>query len=264
MLLLTVIVMQRDRDDAVTPRTKLPILIPSSAEQQEGLATFLLELGAPQTVRTFHNKDLKDAHKHLSNWQAIHFRAVIALVQALRHPSDSIALEKAISSLNQAYELRRTEPRGFPDAPENANMARSLAAMTGLPPAEALEHFQQLRPGARATKNPGWLLSYELSTALQFARLVLWWTGREFRPALWCQDMRTAFYARALLDPVGGKGIRICPHCSELFIQERPDQSYCSVAHREAYRVARWRAKQKHGATKKTKARRENVTKKAR
>lgn len=264
MLLLTVIIMQRDRDITVTSRTKLAVLIPSSAERQEGVATFLQELGAPQPVRTFHNEDLKDAHKHLSNWQAIHFRAVIALVQALRNPSDSIALEKAISSLNKAYELRRTEPRGFPDAPENAGMAVSLAAMTGLPPQEALEHFQQLRPGPRASKSPAWLLSYELSTALQFARLVLWWTGQDFRPALWCEDMKTAFYARALLDAVGGKGIRICPHCSQLFIQERPDQSYCSVAHREAHRVARWRAQQKKEATKKGKSRRKNVTKKAR
>jgi len=85
---------------------------------------------------------------------------------------------------------------------------------------------------------------------------VLWWTNKTFRPALWCPTMKIAFYARALLG-----GIRICPHCDGLFFQDRPDQNYCSVAHREAHRVARWRLQQK----KKTTGKKENnVTRKAR
>ena len=88
-----------------------------------------------------------------------------------------------------------------------------------------------------------------------WSQLVLWWTGVRFTPAIWCYDMKTAFYVRALL----GKGLRICPHCSEPFPQKRPDQNYCSVAHREAHRVARWRLQQKQKATgKKVK----NVTRK--
>ena len=77
------------------------------------------------------------------------------------------------------------------------------------------------------------------------ARLVLWWSEDGLKPAIWCREMRTGFYARALLSVVGAKGLRICPHCGEPFLQERSDQDYCSVAHREAYRVARWRSQQK-------------------
>jgi len=51
-----------------------------------------------------------------------------------------------------------------------------------------------------------------------WSQLVLWWTGVRFTPAIWCYDMKTAFYVRALL----GKGLRICPHCSESFLRNAP------------------------------------------
>jgi hypothetical protein len=259
MLRLTLMLMQRDRNNTVTSKKKtLPVLIASSPEAQEGVATFQQELGV-QPVRTFRNEDLTGIKKHLSESDVQHFRAVIALKEALKKRTDAIALENALDLLRKAYELRQAEPQFGASYTKEA--AQGFAKLIGLPPQEALKHLQFLRAGPRASEDPGWLLSYELSTALWDARFVLWWTNQTFRPAVWCPNMKTAFYARALLDVVGGKGIRICPHCGELFIQDRPDQDYCTVVHREAHRVARWRLQQKK---KKTGKKEKNVARKAR
>lgn len=77
------------------------------------------------------------------------------------------------------------------------------------------------------------------------ARLILRWTGKRFLPALLCPDIATALYVRLLLGIVGGKALRVCPYCSKPFVQGRTDQDYCSIPHREAHRVRRWRAAQK-------------------
>jgi len=252
--------MQRDRNNTVTSKKTLPVLIASSPEAQEGVATFQQELGV-QPVRTFRNEDLKGIKKHLSESEVQHFRAVIALKEALKKRTDTIALENALDLLRKAYQLRQAEPQFGASYANEA--AQGFAKLIGLPPQEALKHLQFLRPGPRASKDPGWLLSYELSTVLWEVHFVLWWNDQTFRPALWCPNMKTAFYARALLDVVGGKGIRICPHCGDLFSQDRPDQEYCTVAHREAHRVARWRLQQKQESTGKRK-KAKNVTRKTR
>jgi hypothetical protein len=235
--------MQRDSNDAVTSKRTLPVLIASSPEAQEGVATFQQELGV-QPVRTFRDKDLNSANlkKHLSESEVQHFLAVIGLKEALKRRTDTIALENALGHLRKAYELRQAEPQ-FGGSYTN-EVAQGFAKLIRLPPQEALKHLQFLRPGPRASEDPGWLLSYELSTVLSEVQFVLWWNDQTFRPALWCPTIKTAFYARALLG-----SIRICPHCGELFPQDRPDQNYCSVAHREAHRVARWRLQQKQKAT---------------
>jgi hypothetical protein len=114
---------------------------------------------------------------------------------------------------------------------------------TDLSPQDALKVLMGRQPSPRAENDAHWLISEELSEIISASsHLVLWWNGKRFTPAIWCDNVKTAFYVRALLDVVGGKGLRICPHCSEIFFQKRPDQNYCSVAHREAHRVARWRA----------------------
>ncbi len=77
------------------------------------------------------------------------------------------------------------------------------------------------------------------------ARLILRWTGKRFLPALLCPDIATALYVRALLGFVGGRALVVCPKCSKPFVPKRSDQFYCSVAHREAHRVARWRGSKK-------------------
>jgi hypothetical protein len=255
MLVLTLLLMQRDRYNTVTAKKDmLPVLIASSPEAQEGLATFQQELGV-QPIRTFRDKDLSsNLKKHLSESEVQHFLAVIGLKEALKKRTDTIALENALGHLRKAYELRKAEPQFGRSFTNEA--AQGFAKLIGLPPQEALKHLQFLRPGPRASEDPGWLLSYEFSTVLWEVQFVLWWNNQTFRPALWCPSIKTAFYARALLG-----SIRICPHCGQLFPQHRPDQKYCSVRHREAHRVARWRLQQKQKATGKKE---KNVTGKTR
>jgi hypothetical protein len=232
---------QRGKYNTVTSDFRLPVLIATTPDQQEGLATFDQEVIPPRPVRTLKDSDLKNANKYLTESDARHFGAVVALAQALRNPSDSIALEKARGALEKAYESRRAEPT-FGNPP-SLEFAEGLSRWSGLPPEEALEVWERKRPGPRAAADPRWLLSYEVSCGLFFfARLVLWWTGDRFTPAIMCEDIKTAFYVRALLSAVRGKGLHICPHCNDPFLQQRPDQNYCSIAHREAHRVARWRA----------------------
>jgi hypothetical protein len=179
------------------------------------------------------------------------------LRKALGPRPDQLALASANALLQQSYELKRTEQERLrPRAPdwEKTDFARALARMSETGSSkEAMEIFEGLRPGPRASADPRWLLSYEVSQALRDVRLVLWWNKERFLPAVWCPNLKTAFYARALLDIVGTRSFRVCAYCGDLFRQKRPDQDYCSISHREAHRVARWRASQKRKAQRKGK-----------
>ena len=144
--------MQRDLYNAVTDNFMLPVLIPATPEQQEGVATFAQELRLPQPVRTFKNSDLKDATKQLEKSDVLHFNAVIALTQALQDPSDSIALQRAKDVFDEAYRLRRAEPSDFAELGED--FASALGRIIGVPPQEAVEILDRKRPGPRATADP--------------------------------------------------------------------------------------------------------------
>jgi hypothetical protein len=240
---------QRGRINTVTD---FPVLVPASQDQQEGVATFLVELGPLVPVRALRNSDLKNASQAMTESEAKHFAAVMMLREALSTKPDPLAMENARGLFRAAYELKRKErgsSRSNPTEWEDSPFAQALQAMTGLGSSkEALELYEGLRPGPRATADPRWLLSYEVSKALRDAQLVLWWNGQRFLPAVYCPNIKTAFYARALLDIVGTKSFRICACCGDLFRQKRTDQDYCSISHREAHRVARWRARQKRRA----------------
>ena len=252
MLLIMLIIMQRGRINTVTD---FPVLVSTSEDQQEGVATFLAEFGPLQPVRALRNSDLKNASRVMTESEAKHFSAMMMLRQALGPKPDPLAMEKARQLLREAFELKRKQREALrPNASEweNSDFAKSLQALTGLGSSkEALEVYEGLRPGPRASADPRWLLSHEVSQALGDARLVLWWNKGRFLPAVYCPNLKTAFYARALLDIVGTKSFRVCAYCGDLFRQKRTDQDYCSISHREAHRVARWRASQKLKARKK-------------
>lgn len=80
---------------------------------------------------------------------------------------------------------------------------------------------------------------------LQGARVVLWWNGARLVPAIWCSDLESAVYMLHLSSFHGGKEASVCPHCEQFFVKSRDSQVCCSGAHREAHRVARWRARKK-------------------
>lgn len=252
-----VLVMQRGKYDTVTDSIKVvPVLVPGDAESNDGQQTFGVEFSDPRFVRILGNNDLRNARRHLTEAEAQHFHAVIAITQAFQKPDDFVALDKALIAYQKAQDLRISNGRKELD--DLADLGPLLAPLMGLTADEAVEHFSGLGPGLRARKDVRCLLSFELSESLDGARLVLWWTETEFKPAIWCPDMKTGFYARALLSVVGGTGIRVCPHCGDFFLQERSDQFYCSIAHREAHRLARWRQKKKTELLKKTKKKEES------
>lgn len=235
--------MQRGR---INPVTNLPILIPATHGREEGFATFESELQI-QPVRALSNEDLKGASSAMQPEEAKHFYAVTMLTQALGANPDRLAIKRATELLREAYALKKKQrgPLFQFNESEQSQVGSVLAGLMGLPAKkaeQALQVLEQLRPGPRASKNVRWLLSYEISEALRDARLVLWWAGRAFQPAIWCPTVKTAFYAKALLAVVGGTGFRVCPYCGEPFLQKRSDQDYCKILHREAHRVARWRA----------------------
>ena len=53
------------------------------------------------------------------------------------------------------------------------------------------------------------------------ARIVLWWVGDRFVPAIFCPDIKTALYVRNAID-----GQKICLGCGELFVPDRANQFY--------------------------------------
>jgi len=185
----------------------------------------------------------------MDEYEAKHFSAMLMFRQALGSRPDALALDKASELLRQSYALKREQRDSSRLSNidwENSEFAQAIAALAGLGTnKEAMEIYEGLRPGRSASADPRWLLSQEVSTSVREARLVLWWNKERFLPAIWCPNLKTAFYARALLDIVGTKSFRLCAFCGDWFRQKRTDQDYCSVAHREAHRVARWRANQK-------------------
>lgn len=268
MVVLTVIGMQRGRSKAVTDDTVLAVLIPAPRRHKQGVATFSQVDESPQPVRLFRTSDLKDAKKHLSHEDAERFNAIAFLKKALESPADPIAVEKALRALQplspQPYGPKN--PLGDLYPVMTVISQQLYREKIFLPTAwmKQLADAYGVEDSPYAKADPRVLLSYVLSNELREARLVLWWTSGKFRPALWCPAMKVAFYARFLLGVVGGQGFAVCPHCGKWFVQDRSDQTYCSVSHREAHRVARWRAQQKLKASTRPSGRRKNVTREKR
>jgi hypothetical protein len=228
--------MKRERNNDVT---SLPILIPAvRREKREGFTIF-------GPVRTLGTNDMRDAVSVFRVHEAKHFYGVTMLGKALGERPDSLAIKRAVELIREAYALKikadESDGTAFapfpePENPEQERMefAHALSDLRSLTPTQTKSAL--LSKKSQAT-NPRWLLSNEVSSAIGAARLVLWWTGHAFKAAIWCPERKTAFYACALFGM-----LHICPHCSQPFLPKRPDQDYCSVAHREAHRVARWRA----------------------
>lgn len=92
----------------------------------------------------------------------------------------------------------------------------------------------------QAWKGSNWIFSSLIANSLQSSRLILMYTEKEHPlcPGLYCPDWKTAAFAF-----LGTGRMRMCLRCRELFIPKAENQDYCTPAHREAYRVARWRSR---------------------
>jgi hypothetical protein len=122
--------------------------------------------------------------------------------------------------------------------------------IVGFAPPEEFEVKLKTRDGrALSLKSHGqkwnatrWNYSGLMADMFQNARMVIWFSEKEerFSPALYCPDWKTAAFVMTFL----GR-IRVCPKCSTIFIPSADNVDYCSPAHREAHRVARWRDRKK-------------------
>jgi hypothetical protein len=205
----TVLNMTREAYKTVTP---IPILMPAIGQESDGQANFDLSRPVSTKVRMFADDDLAKLKKLLpaNNWKFL---------------SGVLGVKQAFESKDQ-LKLRQ----GYADvAPVMLGKSASNVEMQ-----LQKEFLDALAVDARSAV----IFLPQLATyALKDARLVLWRSKGKFVPAIFCPNFTTALYTKALL----GR-IKVCPHCNQLFEVPRSNQDYCSIAHREAHRVARWRA----------------------
>jgi hypothetical protein len=260
IVLLTLLGMSRGQYDAVT---NVPVLIPCTTEEQDGVATFLREGAVPMPVRSVTDVDFrssskrhKEALSEMWDYEREQFIAVLDLLRAL--PSrDKLAVTRARQHVSRALSLKRDSDRGTgitPSREDDLAFGEAIIPLFGLRPGrekEAIERWSGYRHGPKAEADEKWLLSQLVSEAMESAQLVLWWSGKRFRPALYCPNNKTAIYAFLLMKAAAGTGWGVCPKCGSFFEKKRSDQNYCSIAHREAHRVARWRAQQQSKTKKK-------------
>jgi hypothetical protein len=257
---------KRDRYKAVS--TQVSLLIPCLPGEAGEPATFLpaLPTNNPLRVRalTFAEAEtaLRENHRH---GERRYWTAVVALLEAIQSGNRE-SQELACQRLN------------LPPSEKGRDIAQSVVAEwlrnTPFSKIETLvaedktvrDQARNLMLAAiralRPALEPNRLFCYEVTrTLFDRVRLVLWWDGQRFLPALYCEDRTTALYIRVLLKAAKGRGLATCLKCGEWFVQDRANQNYCSIAHREAHRVKRWRSHRKQLATRKG---RKHGTRKAR
>jgi hypothetical protein len=230
----------RDRNKTVTQQS-FALLIPASHSESMGEATFEVKSGPPKFIRAIDIKELKKVAGQMRGAQAEHFFSLLSLRGALeardelqlRNAKERLA--KAVSTLESERQHRRES-----DA-EREQRHREWVK-------HPLAFFFLLEQDFSVNEDAFRLFSHEVSRSdwPRDARIVLWWNAGSFRPAIYCENAVAALYIHTFfISPVGGPGFRSCPYDGEQFFQGRPNQEYCCPAHREAHRVARWRAQKK-------------------
>jgi len=203
------------------------------------VATWLGDVGETYTyVRVVTQDDLAPVSKRnpirsVSQSDREFFLAVVAFIKGLEE-KDRLAIVKARERVVLALGRKRGLDPHSPDV-------RRAALEMGLKPGREAVAMELFTLGSGHIADVGWMFSSVVSGELDSVRLVLWWFGKQFRPALYCPDLKSALFTLILMRIVGGQGWGVCPQCGDFFVQKRADQTYCSVAHREAHRVARWR-----------------------
>lgn len=224
--------MQRGLYKAVT---HLPVLISCTVEKKQG---DVVSSGFTVAVREVTEEDKNKNFGLAQGKEVQHFTAIVHLLTAMAK-KDRVAARTALQRLS---DLRAVRAKALGEYP--AQFGRLLAGYYGLQPAqerEAIEIFEGrcLLPTVRG--NPEKVLWDEINEKLLQVQLVPWWKKGEIIPALYCSDPKVVPYVYLLVHKKWG----LCSHCGEWFRKDRPDQEYCTIAHREAHRVARWRAMKK-------------------
>lgn len=237
MLPLTLFLVQRPRYKTVTG---IPILIPCDARDQEGVATWLGDVRETyQHVRVVTQADLKPKLRKnpllsVTESDKEFFLALVALLKGMEE-KDRLAIVRARERVIVA--LGRKQGLGL-----DSDWVQRTASELGLKPGQEAKALELATLGPGQAVDISWLYSAVVSNELDGVRLVLWWSANQFKPALYCPDLKSALFTFILMRIVAGKGWGVCPQCGNFFVQRRSDQAYCMIAHREAHRVARWRA----------------------
>jgi hypothetical protein len=235
MLSLTLLLMQRGQVKTVT---NIPILVPCEPRHRQGLVTWAPDT-SDQHVRVITHADLDPKSKRnpfraLSVADREFFLSVNTLLQGLER-KDQIAIARARERVVVALGAKQ-------GLNLNSDWVRRTASQLGLRPGREALALILATLDPRQSQDIRYLFSGVVSGELDSVRLVLWWYGGRFRPALYCLDLKSALFTFILMRTVGRPGWGACPHCGDFFVQKRSDQAYCTIAHREAHRVARWRA----------------------
>lgn len=213
--------MTRDTYKTVT----VPILIDCPrSEKADGNASFLPGLKGLRPVQVIRDGDLRSGSKFwesLTQKEKEELAATLQLIVATEK-EDDLAVRTAFASLEKGE--------------------------SGLLEQLALKHPATFRTYSEAR------LDEKISEQLERAQLVVWSFQGKPTLAIYCADVVTAYFVKLLLSRVTGKGLAVCPHCGNCFLRTRSNNEYCSMQHREAHRVARWREK-KAAESKTTKGR---------
>jgi hypothetical protein len=250
-------------------RSAFALLVPSE-QPGEGRAegTFLppivrsrkgagVEFLPQSSVRVVQLREIRKASGDAKGADGQLFSALLALRTALAG-KDGLALGSAKARMEQSRDTRqrqyekeqfkRLESYGSTTSQVRAMFPKGIALPSDNAGVESklLRIWPDTDSGATTWENISKLFAFAVSEVVDRSRLVLWWFKGEFRPAIYCEDIEVAVYVHAfLIAPTGELGFRSCPHCTEQFFQNRPNQEYCSPAHGNAHRAARSREKQK-------------------
>jgi hypothetical protein len=218
--------MRRNKYQTVT---SLPILVPDgSGEINEIVNFYPRDEEGSIPIHIVRDRDIRDRLRKIIDPSEIDlFLGIIELKQA-HDAKDEQALERAY---HRVYPWLQNVCRT-----RNANEA-------------AAERKLHAAAFARAPEQIQWDFSQLVTSALGDARLVMWfsWKEQRFLPAVYCPTWRTAAFVKTFLGRV-----RSCPQCGKLFVPANNNVFYCKAAHRDAYRVARWRSRKKIAVGKQT------------
>src|SRR5712692_4379600 len=255
------------RTKTVTAASAIPVLIPATVADQEGvvvtdtllppflvrgLKTDVLDHGRfSQSFRNAEGRELVAEKEE--------FVAVVELIEAYKlrmHPSRRGEWKRAWKEALRKYEgsiFTYKETKLLPeDEKKRREFGRQLIEIVvpacGLDlgtksPERAADLWDGYFLLRSAKSNPQLLLGRIISNHLHQVRVVLWFSQGRLQPALYCGNERDAFYVRTMLSLNERKGWAVCPYsrCGKVFEQSRPDQECCSTRHTNAHRIAVWR-----------------------
>jgi len=151
---------------------------------------------------------------------------------------------EAVKDIYRRLWKRATGEDFRPLDPNTIEFVRRKTGKTQLPDV-VLNEFVAARDVDKAHAE---FLAGLLNNTMEKARLVLWWNGKRFTPAIWCPDLKTAYQVLMIPALCGTPALCVCPRCQRIFLQSRADQRFHSERCQGAFRVEEWRRKQKQAS----------------